>query len=69
VRMVPALEQGLTVFRPVDPFDLRDVRSERIRVCHLVVDLVRADDPLGDYRGVRPDDRPPFHFNYDRVLA
>jgi collagenase-like PrtC family protease len=69
VRMAPALEQGLTVFRPLDPFDLRDVRNERIRVCHLIVDLIRADDPMADWRGLHPDGRPAFHFNYDRVLA
>jgi collagenase-like PrtC family protease len=49
VRLLPALEQGLVVFRPLEPFELRDLVNERIRVCHLVVDLVGSDDPPGDW--------------------
>jgi collagenase-like PrtC family protease len=74
VRLRPASEQGLTVFRPVEPFDLRDVKNERIRVRHLVVDLVGSDDPAGDWHAAATDLRPvpgdrPFRFNYDRTLA
>jgi collagenase-like PrtC family protease len=69
VRLRPAVEQGLTVFRPVEPFDLRDLDNEQIRVRHLVVDLVGSDDPPGDWHGLRQDGRRPFRFNYDRTLA
>ncbi len=43
--MVVRQERGLWVFRPVKPFDLRPVRNDRIRVAHLVVDLVAAENP------------------------
>ena len=71
-RLVGAIEQGLTVFRPADPFDLRDVANDRIRVRHLVVDLVGSDDPLGDWQCPPQSDcesPSPFRFNYDRSLA
>jgi len=69
LRLVPRLENGLCVFRPVRPFDLRGTRNERIRVKHLVVDLAGSEDPVGDWYD-RPDPRRrPFRFNYDRALA
>jgi putative protease len=68
-RLLPALEQGLAVFRPVEPFDLRDLDNDRIRVRHLVVDLVGSDDPPRDWHSARQDGRRPFRFNYDRTLA
>lgn len=66
-RMVPRREGELVVFRPETPFDLRDIRSDRIAVAHLVVDLVASPDPLAEWY-----DRPgpnAFRFNYDRSLA
>jgi len=62
-------ERGLWVFRPIEPFDLRDVRNERVRAAHLVVDLVGSEDPVQDFR--RPPDpgSEAFRFNYDRSLA
>jgi collagenase-like PrtC family protease len=69
VRLAAAVEQGLAVFRPIEPFDLRDLRNERIRACHLVVDLVRSEDPAGDWHDVPQGGRRPFRFNYDRSLA
>jgi putative protease len=69
VRMVPRLHRGLCVFRPVEPFDLRNCANERIRAAHLVVDLVGSPDPLGDWFGTPlPKDRR-FRFNYERSLA
>ncbi len=67
-RMRGRREGGLWVFRPVEPFDLRDVRNERIRAAHLVVDLVGSDDPAADFRNVPPEGAQPFRFNYDRSL-
>jgi collagenase-like PrtC family protease len=69
VRLVAAVEQGLAVFRPVEPFELRDLVNERIRVCHLVVDLVGSDDPPRDWHAAGQDGARPFRFNYDRALA
>ena len=69
VRLVPWLDHGLTIFRPVDPFDLRDIHNPRIRVQHLVVDLVRSDDPLGDWHCLPEFEKDVFRFNYDRSLA
>jgi len=66
-RVMPRREHGLWVLRPVDPFDLRDCRNERICVRHLVVDLVGSDDPVGDWFNLPK--RGSFRFNYDRTLA
>ena len=46
VRIQGRQEHGLWVFRPIEPFDLRDVHNERIQVAHLVVDLVGSKDPV-----------------------
>jgi hypothetical protein len=62
-------QYGLWVFRPVEPFDLRDVRNDRIRVAHLVVDVVGSDDPVAEFRGSLATTRKPFRFNYYRTLS
>lgn len=67
-RVIPRRENGLWVLRPEEPFDLRDVRNDRIHVRHLVVDLVGAADPTGEWLDNRRN-RDPFRFNYDRTLA
>jgi putative protease len=69
VQIIPRRERGLCVFRPVDPFDLRGLTNERIRVQHLVVDLVGSDDPVGDWKNSPLPEDKTFHFNYDRTLA
>jgi putative protease len=69
VRVKGRKQRGLWVFRPVEPFDLRDVRNDRIRVAHLVVDLVGSDDPAAEFRGSLATDRKPFRFNYHRTLV
>jgi hypothetical protein len=69
VQMIPRLENGLWVFRPVEPFDLRGCANERIRVHHLVVDLVGSPDPVGDWYDVPLPKSKRFLFNYDRTLA
>jgi collagenase-like PrtC family protease len=61
-------ERGLWVFRPVEPFDLRDVHNERIQVAHLVVDLVGSKDPVADFQSAAVA-RERFRFNYDRSLV
>jgi len=69
-QMVPRLERGLWVFRPVVPFDLRGITNERIHACHLVADLVGSPDPLGDWFNtpLEEDEPGPFPFNYKRAL-
>lgn len=66
VQMVARREGRLTAFRPVEPLDLRAVPNERIRVQHLVVDLVGADDPVTDWYGAPLEGERTFRFNYDR---
>ncbi len=66
--MAPRRERGLWVFRPVEPFDLRGTENDRIRVAHLVVDLVGSAEPLADWYD-QPEPRSAFRFNYDRSLA
>jgi len=69
VKLVPRLERNLWTFRPPEPFDLRRVPNPRIRLAHLVVDLVASPDPGGEWLcGPDPDSRP-FKFNYSRTLA
>jgi len=62
-------ERGLWVFRPVEPFDLRGVRNERVRAAHLVVDLVGSEEPVEEFRNPAAPGESPFRFNYDRSLA
>lgn len=69
VRLRARKEAGLWVFRPEEPFDLRNVVNERIRVRHLVVDLVGSPDPLGDWHDVPLPGWERFRFNYDRSLT
>jgi hypothetical protein len=69
VNIIPRREHGLCVFRPVDPFDLRGLTNERIRVKHLVVDLVGSDDPVRDWQNIPLPEDKTFRFNYDRTLA
>jgi collagenase-like PrtC family protease len=68
VRLTGRPERGLWVFRPVDPFDLRATQNDRIRVRHLVVDLVGSPNPLDDWFNVPFDNKRTFRFNYDRSL-
>lgn len=67
LRMKPARQWGLWVFRSVTPFDWRRLRNERIRVKHLVVDLVGSPDPVGEWLQLTSSHRP-FTFNYHRSL-
>jgi putative protease len=67
--LIPRRERNLTVFRPAEPYDLRDLRNEKIRVKHLVVDLVGSSDPLADWFAVPEKGDEPLRFNYDRTLA
>jgi hypothetical protein len=67
IRISPRLEHGLWVFRPLEPFDLRDCTGGGIRAEHLVMDLVGSDDPVRDWRS-RPAEHP-LRFNYGRALA
>jgi hypothetical protein len=76
VRITLRREHGLWVFRPIEPFDLRGTRNDRIHAAHLVVDLVGSADPPGDWYDL-PDDAQArkksktriFRFNYDRTLV
>lgn len=69
LRLTPRRERGLWVFRPEQPFDLRGVENDSIRVCHLVVDLVGSPDPAGEWQAGAWGEEQPFRFNYDRTLA
>ena len=69
MRLVSRRERGLWVLRPREPFDLRAVVNERIRVRHLVADLVGSEDPVREWYDVPPPGRHAFRFNYDRSLA
>jgi len=66
-RAVAREENGLWVLRAAEPFDLREVRNNRIRVRHLVVDLTGSTDPLRDWSPPKRR-RPSGRFNYDRGL-
>jgi len=66
-RAVARREHGLWVLRPVAPYDLRDVKDDRIRVKHLVVDLVSSPDPAREWHAPHRH-RATSHFNYERGL-
>jgi len=67
-RVAARREGNLRVLRPVDPFDLRDLRNEGIVVKHLVVDLVGSKDPAREWQQPPPRRKRPFRFNYERSL-
>jgi putative protease len=67
VRMRPALERGLWTFRPEAPFDWRGLSNARIRVRHLVMDLVGSPDPASEWSAA--PSREGFRFNYGRELV
>jgi len=69
VRIRGRREGGLWVFRPVEPFDLRDVENDRVRAAHLVVDLVGSPDPVGEFDRPPTAGETPLRFNYDRRLV
>ena len=67
LRMIPRREAGIWTFRPVEPFDWRDLSNDKIRVRHLVADLTASPDPVAEWLDRRRRfDR--FRFNYDRTL-
>lgn len=68
-KIVPRRENGLWVFRPLTPFDLRGEQNDSIRAAHLVVDLVGSEDPTADWFNIPTEDDHPFRFNYDRTLS
>ncbi|MGE5610700.1 MAG: U32 family peptidase [Bacillota bacterium] len=69
VRAVAHQERNLWMLRSPEPFDLRASRNDRIRVHHLVMDLVTSRDPASEWLlPPQPEDRP-FRFNYNRTLA
>jgi len=68
-RVTSGREGGLWVLRPAEPFDLRDLRNDRPRVKHLVVDLTGSPNPVRDWTR-RPKRREsPHRFNYERGLS
>jgi collagenase-like PrtC family protease len=69
VELTARIENGLWVFRPPQPFDLRSIRNPRISAHHLVVDLVASPDPAGDWLHRPQRSSSVFRFNYNRRLA
>jgi U32 family peptidase len=69
IRMVPRLEAGLTVYRPVEPFSIRHCHNSDIRVAHLVADLVAAPDPVREWETLKWPGNDAFTFNYGRTLS
>jgi putative protease len=67
VSLRPQQENGLWVFRPVEPFDWRGLRNENIRARHLVMDLIGSPEPGAEF--ARPAAAPARLFNYGRSLA
>ena len=69
VHMIPRRENGLWVFRPQTPFDLRGARNSRLLARHLVVDLIGSPDTIAEWSQPPLPNQRPFRFNYDRTLA
>lgn len=69
VRMQARSHDGLTRFRPVDPFDWTDLNNARVRARWLVADLTGAEDPVMAWYALGSGGRKGrFRFNYDRKL-
>ncbi len=69
VHVIPRRENGLWVFRPETPFDLRGAQNSRLLARHLVVDLIGSPDPVAEWSQPPLPHQRPFRFNYDRTLA
>jgi putative protease len=69
IRLIPRLESGLAVYRPVDPFSIRHCRHPEIRVAHLLADLVAASDPVLEWQALNRSAADAFGFNYSRTLS
>jgi collagenase-like PrtC family protease len=54
-------EWKLTVFRPVQPFDMRSVSDERIKVAHIGTDLSGSRNPCADWLS-KADNSSTFNF-------
>jgi collagenase-like PrtC family protease len=54
-------EWDLTVFRPVQPFDLRSARDEKIKVTHIGADLSGSRNPCADWIS-KPNSSSAFNF-------
>lgn len=54
-------EWNLTVFRPVQAFDIRSARDEKIRVAHIGADLSGSRNPSADWLS-KPSSASPFNF-------
>ncbi len=57
-------EWKLTVFRPLQPFDLRSARDEKIKVAHVGADLSGSRNPFADWIS----NSGPASFNFSRKL-
>ena len=69
VRLVPRRQDGLSVVRPADPFDLRGTNHEGIRANTWWSTWWAPPDPVGDWRTFRSAKQRTFRFNYDRTLV
>jgi collagenase-like PrtC family protease len=58
-------ERGLWVYRPDEPFDLRNVTNERVRARNLVVDLVGSPDATADWLDAPLPGWDRFRFRYE----
>jgi hypothetical protein len=54
-------EWKLTVFRPVQPFDLRSSSDEKIKVAHIGSDLSGSRNPCADWIS-KASSSPSFNF-------
>ncbi|MFA6290696.1 MAG: peptidase U32 family protein [Victivallales bacterium] len=57
-------EWNLTVFRPVQPFDLRSAKDEKIKLAHIGADLSGSRNPCADWIS----NAGPISFNFFRKL-
>ena len=69
IKLKARLEHGLWTLRPEEPFDLRPIRNNAIRVAHLVVDLVASPNPAGEWMQRPMPGERTLRFNYGRTLA
>jgi putative protease len=73
IRLEAREEGGLTVFRPLEPFDISRIRNDRVRAACLVADLSGDADPAQAWKALQAPAKAapsaePLSFNYSRGL-
>lgn len=70
IHMIPRQENHLLCYRPLEPMSLLAEYNDKIRVAHLVYDLVTDENPIATWKRLTSTRaaKGAFEFNYNREL-